>query len=104
MRTHLIVGVMGLVCALAPACTAPDAFDSSARTIVGSPLPAGQSPRGVYVMTDPAPFDAEAQPVALSAGAPTVFFLNRKGGVYTPGRNDSSTNRSSIPSQTSQVP
>lgn len=46
-------------------------------------------------------FEGELQ---AATSAPRIVFLNRRGGRYTPGRNDSAANTSSIPDRVVQVP
>jgi hypothetical protein len=57
----------------------------------------GVRPRGVYVVVPPHP------EVVPRAPGHRVVFMNRMGGTFTPGYDNSSTNSSSIPSSTSHV-
>lgn len=50
-----------------------------------------------------APAEPEA-PAELLAHAGAILYLNRGGGTYTPGFNDSRTDRSSLIAETSQIP
>ncbi|HTM19755.1 MAG TPA: hypothetical protein VL172_04585, partial [Kofleriaceae bacterium] len=43
-------------------------------------------------------------PTSQAAGTRWIFYMNKNGGTYTPGINNSTTNRSTIPSQVSTVP
>jgi uncharacterized protein (TIGR03382 family) len=74
--------------------------------IVGTPADVGEKPRGLYMVIPPehatAPDDLQATESIANAG--TIIYMNKDGGTYTPGFNNSSTNRSSIPQQTSTVP
>jgi len=60
-------------------------------------------PRGLYVITPNAASESETELGWSAAPVHRIIFLNRNGGTYVPGNNNSSTNRSSIPSQTSAV-
>jgi hypothetical protein len=51
-----------------------------------------------------APNDAAIEPDAPSCGAPRTVFLNRGGGTYTAGPDDSSSNTSSILTATATLP
>lgn len=42
-------------------------------------------------------------PSVTAHAAPTIIYMNRMGGIYTPGDNDARTNHSTIPGRTSQV-
>jgi len=71
-------------------------------TLVGGVSPDG-TPRGGYIVSgDPQPL-----PPPLDDGvfhAPTIFYVNKSGGTYTPGTNDARINRSTIVGTTRQVP
>ncbi len=69
-------------------------------------LVGGDRPRGLYrvIARDDAPSGDEQSFGALTAAPRRTIFLNRRGGTYTPGNDDSSRNVSSIPSTTSTVP
>jgi hypothetical protein len=56
--------------------------------------------RGRYIVVPPAPAEV---PDELYAGAPQTFYLNRSGGTFTPGFNDSRTNRTTVPGTTSVI-
>lgn len=65
------------------------------------------APRGAYKVIHRAPeaSDAEKKVMGASPGpAHRVLYLNGKGGTYSPGDDDSSTNHSSIPSSTATIP
>ncbi len=106
MRTSLIA--LALVGPLLPALASTALADSVSgvdkpRVIefVGDATPADQRPRASYLV-----IDHEALPppdVIEHGGAPTIFFINKNGGTYSPGNNDARTNRSSIVNQTSTI-
>jgi MYXO-CTERM domain-containing protein len=73
----------------------------AALAMVGSPAAPGERPRGVFV---PVPPDLEGEVRVAALEAPTIIYMNREGGTYTPGQNNSATNRSTIPSFTATVP
>ncbi|HUH04468.1 MAG TPA: Ig-like domain-containing protein [Kofleriaceae bacterium] len=79
-------------------------FAPAPQVMVGSPAAPGERPRGVYIMVPPELETPADEVVAIPHAAPRIIFLNKNGGTYTPGTNNSSTNRSSIPNQTSTVP
>lgn len=77
------------------------ASDAPARIkLVGDPDPVDGIPRSTYVVIDQ-PGVSELPEIA--AAAPIIFYMNRSGGTYYPGNNDSRTNRSSIVDQASTV-
>jgi hypothetical protein len=83
MRSSIAVAALFVI-----GCDAPDR----------APSP---RPRGTYVVTAP---DPEPDAIRLAAGEPLIFYLNRSGGTYSPGRNDARTNRSSLVDRASTVP
>jgi hypothetical protein len=60
-------------------------------------------PRGLYVITPNVDSESDTELGWSAAPIHRVIYLNKDGGTYVPGNNNSSTNRSSIPSQTSAV-
>lgn len=60
-------------------------------------------PRGLYVITPSAAAESETEVGWTAAPVHRIIYMNKNGGTYVPGFNNSSTNRSSIPSQTSAV-
>lgn len=73
----------------------------AALAMIGSPAAPGERPRGVFV---PVPPDLEGEVRVAAAEAPTIIYMNRVGGTFTPGQNNSATNRSTIPRFTATVP
>jgi len=71
--------------------------------MVGVPAVQGEQPRGVYVMTSQVLDEAPPSPPDYMYAGATIFYMNRHGGTYTPGYNDSRTNRSTIPSFTATI-
>lgn len=63
------------------------------------------SPRGGFVVM---PESMSPEPLAIASaipgGEPTLIYMNRRGGVFTPGNNDSRTNRSFLTQQTASIP
>lgn len=47
--------------------------------------------------------DAQGEVVFAPGGPPTIVYMNRNGGTFTPGTNDARNNRSTIPNQTSVI-
>jgi len=108
-RAFLAVFLTGL---LSPAaCMDADREDvPQVLEVVGSPAPEGEMPRGVYVVippehaTNPNLASESATPdVGIKYAGQVIIYMNKDGGTYTPGFNDSRTNRSSIPSTTSTI-
>ena len=73
----------------------------AALAMVGEPAGPDERPRGVFI---PVPPDLEGEVRVTAAEAPTIIYMNRDGGTYTPGQNNSATNRSTIPNFTATVP
>ncbi len=73
--------------------------------VVTSPVVAGEKPRGGYVVIPPKYAQAadEAPTTTVLPHAGWIIYMNKNGGTFTPGNNDSRTNRSSIPNQTSTI-
>jgi hypothetical protein len=71
-----------------------------------APVDESGEPRGIYLITMPEVEELSSDEVGLIEAAPPqrTLFVNFNGGTYTPGSNNSSTNRSSIPTQVSFVP
>ena len=93
---------LALVCAAcAPELETETPLSPAALAMVGEPAAPGERPRGVFV---PVPPELEGQVRVAAIDAPTVIYMNRDGGIYSPGENDSATNRSTIPSFTASVP
>ena len=90
MRTSTVGAAAAALCA---ACGLPDAAPDD----VAAP---DMRPRGTYVLTAPSPPSSRAG----LAAEPWIFYLNRAGGTYTPGRNDARTNRSSLVERARAVP
>src|SRR5688500_1367707 len=80
------------------------AFAESPATIrvVGDTQPADGRPRSTYVVQDMS--GVSQVDGALAGGSPTIFYLNKSGGTFRPGNNDSRTNYSSIVDSVSTVP
>ena len=74
---------------------------SAELRMIGSAADPGERPRGVFV---PVPPDLEGEVRVAALEAPTIVYMNRVGGTFTPGQNNSSTNRSTIPSFTATIP
>jgi len=95
--------------AFAPGClsmdTSGDQGAPEVLDVVTSPVVAGEKPRGGYVVIPPeyAVAADEDTTVGVSAHAGWIIYMNKNGGTFTPGNNDSRTNRSSIPNQTSTI-
>jgi MYXO-CTERM domain-containing protein len=72
-----------------------------------------QKPRGVVKALDlqtadqslerPVRYSKAADGSSIAHAAAYIIYMNRDGGTFVPGNNDSRTNRSSIPAQTSQI-
>ncbi|HLU68689.1 MAG TPA: Ig-like domain-containing protein, partial [Kofleriaceae bacterium] len=69
-----------------------------------SPAAPGGQPRGVRVLIPPSLERTDGEMAVATADGATILYMNRLGGVYTPGANDSRTNRSTIVGTTSSVP
>jgi MYXO-CTERM domain-containing protein len=71
-----------------------------------APAPDLERPRGSYLLIPPElELSAEvAESIIENSAQPRLIYMNRHGGTYVPGHNNSSTNHSSIVSQTSYVP
>jgi hypothetical protein len=84
----------------------PAAADTAPRSIaiVGGAAAWDPKPRSTFLVHE-APLGGSPMqlPSVAEHAPPTIIFMNRMGGTYVPGDNDSRTNRSSIPSRTSQV-
>jgi len=70
--------------------------------VVGEAAPAGERPRGIYVRIE-RPERTPEQMLAARAPRARIIYMNRVGGTFTPGNDDSATNRSSIPYSTSSI-
>jgi hypothetical protein len=67
----------------------------------------GDRPKGVYKVVDPDPSAKKSSAEdSMTSGAPPhrVLFLNRNGGTYSPGYDDSSGNVASVVDEVSKVP
>lgn len=103
---------LALPLALLAACQETDGSsgDGAPTTldIVGEPAVAGEQPRGIYMVIPPEHQQAiDKDEIAHTGTLPAArytIFMNRNGGTYTPGNNNASTNRSSVPQQTSVIP
>lgn len=89
----------------APTGTSPEVSES-----VGEALGIIDRPRGLK-MPIPEQFRGELREQVLPPSNPQavraaryIIYMNKDGGVYTPGINNASTNRSSIPQQTASIP
>jgi hypothetical protein len=71
----------------------PGAADVLALSFTGS----AERPGTARMLIEPSD---ELGAIYAAGGSPTILFMNRKGGTYTPGGNDSRINRSSIPNAT----
>ena len=62
--------------------------------------------RGVYFVAPAGDSGSDTEKILQAEAAPgkRVLFMNRNGGTYRPGRNNSSTNVSSIPTAVSTLP
>ncbi len=98
LHTLIIIGALSVAASPARAET-----PGSQGQLVGDLAPADGIPRASYVIVD-GPDWLPPPPVVLDHAAPTVFYLNKSGGTYVPGNNDSRTNRSTIVSQTRTIP
>lgn len=86
--------VLAAGCAAEPVVDLPDlALDEE-----------GERPVGVYVVTSPADEDSDTEAALFAVSARRTLFLNRHGGTYRPGYDNSSANTSSIPGFTARVP
>src|SRR5688572_29841422 len=92
MRTSIVGAAAAALCA---ACGLPDAAPDD----VTAPE---MRPRGTYVVTEPS--SLAPSPRARIAAEPWIFYLNRDGGTFTPGRNDARTHRSSLVDRARLVP
>lgn len=107
MRTIQFVSAISLLTVTAATASAENPAQqplSPAGTMVGGGVSPDGTPRGSYVVVgDPQPLP----PPVVDDGvylAPTIFFVNKSGGTYTPGTNDARTNRSTIVGSTRTVP
>jgi hypothetical protein len=91
--------VIGLSASVVYADTAPRSI-----AIVGGAAAWDPKPRSTFLVHEAPPGGSPMElPSVAEHAAPTIIYMNRMGGTYVPGDNDSRTNRSSIPSRTSQV-
>lgn len=101
-----------LSCALAAAPLVATAGAAAARPSADQPAPSVEPPRGTKLVippefrTRPADQPAPAATAAVTSiyAAGTLIYMNRDGGIFQPGYNDSRENRSSISGQTFQLP
>ncbi|MEP7124352.1 MAG: Ig-like domain-containing protein [Byssovorax sp.] len=103
VRTAMLLGsLVALWAGCAPAT--PASPDGPAPG--GDTTTAKSRPRGVYQVKKPSstPSGTEAQLYKDGPPGKRTLFLNRNGGKYTPGDDDSSKNISSVPSFTANVP
>lgn len=109
--------VLSLTFLLVGACVAQGGEDigeleSLQQELNNSPteqLPTVERLRGTMVVMDPMyeqdlVDNAAAQVGTIAAAAPTIIYMNRQGGTYSPGQNDARTNRSSMAPRTVNVP
>ncbi len=97
-----------------PACVVDESdldLGSTQEALDNSPAPSTELrdfARGTMVVMDPIYeqelVDRRAAEGAIAAGTTTLVYMNRTGGVFSPGGNDSSTNRSSLVKETVNFP
>lgn len=96
-----LVTLLGLANAALAENERPEILD-----VVGLP-PAGTEvdrPVSIYMVIPPEPEQEDSTKSAIvTKAARYTIYMNRNGGVYTPGFNDSRTNRSSIALQTTSI-
>lgn len=98
MRALVVAGTLTLAVSAAAA-------ENSTPQLIGDPNPADGRPRPSFIVDGPlTPLPPPGDGVFEAHAAPKIFYLNRMGGTYAPGTNDSRTNRSTIVSQTRSVP
>jgi uncharacterized protein (TIGR03382 family) len=109
---HRIAALVAATLLPLSACIEDD-LDSTEKPetldIVGTPAVDGDLPRGLYVVIPPELEALDEEQSLLDNGdtiafAGDIIYMNRVGGTYTPGNNNSSTNRSSVPNTTSVIP
>lgn len=73
--------------------------------VVGLPASGDERPRPIYMVIDDSrqPEARESTDTQAASGGRWVVYMNRNGGLYTPGVNDSRRNRSSIPKHSSVI-
>lgn len=99
IRAFTLCAVAGFLAA----CLAEEADQTEPDDVILMDTPeVTDGPRGIYIEVPPELEDP--YPPDKHAGTPTVVYLNKDGGTYTPGYNDSSNNVSSIVNSTSFVP
>jgi MYXO-CTERM domain-containing protein len=85
MGTKLVVSLTAAFAAAAPA---------SAYAVV---------PHGTYVIPERAPASSTLAPELRDIGPGLILYFNRNQATYTPGNDDSRTNRSSVPTSTTTL-
>jgi hypothetical protein len=90
--------------AAAAACTAESTSEISSEAPVTDLDDSAAIPRGLYFVTGNHEEQSTTEDDWLAAPMHRTLFLNKSGGNYIPGSDNSSTNRSSIPSSPSTVP
>ena len=99
-RAAIVLSLLSPIDALAEA---PTASSMSTEGAAVSTSAAATPLRGSYQWVPPEYMvDPNSGPVA-AAGAPMIIYMNREGGTYTPGYNNSSTNSSTIVRGTSVI-
>ena len=95
-----VVAVVGTACENKIALAPVDALTEDSESI-----PEDQH-RGVYFVAPVGEEGSSTETLLQATAAPTrrILFMNRDGGTYRVGRNNSSTNVSSVPTQTSTLP
>jgi hypothetical protein len=89
----------------AAAPTAPAPALPTPLGVVGLDASPSTTPRGIYFIVEPTPGPVQSSgPSALGPGPRRrTVYLNRSGGTFTPGNEDSATNSSIVPTQASTV-
>src|SRR5689334_7919022 len=88
MGTKLVVSLLATAVVAAPV----SALAASPRTV---------QPHGEYVIVDRS--EANFTPAVRDIGAGLILYFNRNQATYTPGPDDSRTNRSSVPIQSTTL-
>lgn len=106
LRRHLVLAVASLPLLIAVSSSGCQTADGGSNVVPRVTVDDDQKGSCIVRYVDPSevPSDAE-KGFAYTSGPPRrIVYVNRKGGTYYPGTNDSATNRSSIASSTTTIP
>ncbi len=106
MHRALLVSSLALTLSAAACASEGDSDLPEAREFVGSPAVDGELPRGMYAIVPPE-YELQAHvdnaPGRIQAGQ-VLIYMNRNGGAYSVGANDSRLNRTSVPDTNVTIP